>query len=252
MNNAQRTGLVIFLFLFILGPAAAEVTWQGELEEAEVHFINGRYEASEAVLNRLSARTAESEADAALRDGLVSLWKGRIALARDDEKSAEVLLLGAAAAGEALRNDDGFAQGPFLSKAFLLEAEARAEVMLFKGVSFIIKNGSLVQELAEETLSLDPDNPEALVIYAQGRINAPRLFGGNKREGIQILEELWNRRPGGPAGLEISVPQAYRAAISLGETLSESDPPEAARYFRAALALAPESSRARDGLNALP
>ncbi len=49
----------------------------------------------------------------------------------------------------------------------------------------------------------------------------------------------------------MTVPQAYRVAVSLGETMVESDSGAADRYFRSALILAPGSPRAREGLESL-
>lgn len=250
MDKLRRKGLTALVVFFSFFPAVAENAWLEELSEAEIHFINGRYDASEAVLNRLYSGPPAGSSETVLKNGVAALWKGRIALERADEPGAEVFLLEAAGAAEKLQNDVRPGDS-LLAAAYLLEAEARAEIMLFKGVGFIIKNGSRVQELAEKTLDLDPDNPEALVIYAQGRINAPRLFGGNRKEGLEILERLWQRRPGGREGPEMSVQQAYRVAVSLGETLAKPDPVAAARYFRAALALAPDSPRARAGLESL-
>jgi tetratricopeptide (TPR) repeat protein len=253
MNRILRLGLTALVFVLSLFQVVAGSSWQDELNEAEVHFINGRYDASTAVLDRLLSVQASDKvtSEMLLIKGSASLWKGRIALALDDEDDAESLLLSAIEAAEMLREDDGSGEETILMSSYLLEAEARAELMLFKGVAVIIKNGPLVQELAEKTLEIDPLNPEALVIYAQGRINAPRLFGGNKKEGIRVLEDLWLRRPGGRGEPEMTVPQAYRVAVSLGETMVESDSEAADRYFRSALILAPGSPRAREGLESL-
>jgi len=250
VNKKKGFGLTALVLLLLPFSTAGEIRRVETLEDAEIHFINGRYGASEEALNRLYAGAGEGSPEAALFKGIAALWKGRIALERADESGAEIFLLEAAAAAENFRKADGPGD-TLLARAYLLEAEARAEIMLFKGVGFIIKNGSLVQELAEKTLELDPDNPEALVIYAQGRINAPRLFGGNRKEGLEVLERLWQRRPGGREGPEMSIQQAYRVAVSLGETLAKSNPREAAGYFRAALSLAPDSPRARAGLENL-
>ena len=253
MNRVFRVGLTVLIFVLSLFEIAAESSWQDEMKEAEVHFINGRYDAATAVVDRLlSDRASEGRTWATLiKNGNANLWKGRIALELGDEAGAERFLLAAIEAAGMMREEEGRGEDPIRMSSYLLEAEARAELMLFKGVGVIIKNGPLVQELAEKTLEIDPMNPEALVIYAQGRINAPRLFGGNRKEGIQVLEDLWSRRPGGRGAPEMTIPQAYRVAVSLGDTMAESDSEEAEQYFRSALILAPGSPRAREGLESL-
>jgi tetratricopeptide (TPR) repeat protein len=79
------------------------------------------------------------------------------------------------------------------SEGWRLQADAGSYVMLIKGVANIIANSGKMQNMAKKSLLLDPDNARSSLIIAQALINAPPLFGGNKKKGSEILERLNNR-----------------------------------------------------------
>lgn len=76
------------------------------------------------------------------------------------------------------------------SEGWRLLSEAGSYIMLQKGVGYIIANSGKIQEQAEKSLLIDPQNNRAAFIVAQGLMNAPRLFGGDKKKGLEELERL--------------------------------------------------------------
>ncbi|MBI9097922.1 MAG: hypothetical protein JEY91_05570 [Spirochaetaceae bacterium] len=76
------------------------------------------------------------------------------------------------------------------SEGWRLISDAGSFIMLQKGVGYIISHSSDVQKQAEKALELDSTNARAALIVAQGLMNAPRLFGGNKEKGIEMLIDL--------------------------------------------------------------
>ena len=79
------------------------------------------------------------------------------------------------------------------SDSWRLMADAGSYIMLQKGMGYIMANSSKVQDQAEMALELDPANARASLIIAQYLVNAPGIAGGNKNEGIEILQELTTR-----------------------------------------------------------
>lgn len=79
------------------------------------------------------------------------------------------------------------------SEGWRIIADSGSYIMLQKGLGYIIKNSSKVQDYALKALELDNLNSRASLIDAQGLINAPKVFGGNKKKGISILEEQRKR-----------------------------------------------------------
>ncbi len=76
------------------------------------------------------------------------------------------------------------------SEAWGLLAESGSYIMLQKGLSYIISNSPKVKEYGEKAIALNPNNYRAIVIDAQGLINAPKIFGGDKKRGIENLRQL--------------------------------------------------------------
>jgi tetratricopeptide (TPR) repeat protein len=76
------------------------------------------------------------------------------------------------------------------SEAWGLLAESGSYIMLQKGISYIISNSPKVKEYGEKAIALNPNNYRAIVIDAQGLINAPRIFGGDKKRGLENLRKL--------------------------------------------------------------
>lgn len=64
-------------------------------------------------------------------------------------------------------------------------AVGRMRVDWSRGMTYGPKSTALL----EEALAIDPDNPRALMNAAQGLINTPEAFGGNKVKGCEMLRE---------------------------------------------------------------
>lgn len=87
------------------------------------------------------------------------------------------------------------AEGGAGADAWRIQADAGSFIMIQKGVGYIIANSGKVQDQAEKALEMDNSNVRASLIVAQGLINAPAIFGGNKRKGFAEMEAL-TRKPG--------------------------------------------------------
>lgn len=76
------------------------------------------------------------------------------------------------------------------SEAWSIKAEASSGIMIHKGTSYIIKNSKKINEYAQRSIDLNSKNIKANYIIAQGLINAPKIFGGNKVKGFKVLKDL--------------------------------------------------------------
>lgn len=80
------------------------------------------------------------------------------------------------------------------SDSWSVMAYAGSLIMIQKGITYIISNSGKVNDDAKKSLSLDKNNIRGAIVFAQGLINAPLIFGGNKKEGIRVLENLLKKR----------------------------------------------------------
>ncbi|MBI9103103.1 MAG: hypothetical protein JEY99_11870 [Spirochaetales bacterium] len=232
--KSKGWGLIILILTLL-----PSFLWTNEaaylLQSGIDSFLSGSINEAADILNEVGSDYANSE----LIRSRSKLWLGRVAIGGGDVETAERFLSEsaslAASAGLSFERSNG--NNKNLAEAYRVNADALAEIMLFKGVPYIIKNGGKVQELAEKSLANDPGNPDAAVIYAQGRINAPRLFGGNRNEGISILSDLWLNRLDG----NLSKAQIFRVAVALGDTYLKKDPDKAEEYYYQAALLFPDN-----------
>lgn len=108
------------------------------------------------------------------------------------------------------------------SEGWRLVSDCGSYIMLQKGVSYIIKNSAKVQEQAVRALEIDGSNSRASLIDAQGLINAPKIFGGNKKKGIEILE-IQSRRDDlnreDSFYIEMALAQAYKGSKNKEQAL---------------------------------
>lgn len=77
-------------------------------------------------------------------------------------------------------------------QAFAIEAEARSQLMRIGGVFAIVRSAGLVEDLANKALEINPFNVRARLLLAQGKINAPRIFGGKPEYAVELLNEIVN------------------------------------------------------------
>jgi hypothetical protein len=153
-------------------------------------------------------------------------WKGKTLylngiseIGFGDEKKGEFYLKEAVRAASTLRS-------ALPEQSYCLEAEARAQIMLIKGIPYIITNGGKVQKLAELALEINPDNAIAKLIVARSKINVPGLFGGAPKKGIEMLEEVLDQADGNPV---LSSHERFRYFLALGRGYEKIKEKEKAR-----------------------
>ncbi len=98
------------------------------------------------------------------------------------------------------------------AEALRVLADAGSSWMITKGLGGIIKMAPQVQEWSDRSLELDPSNPLALIINAQGQINAPKSAGGDPEAAARRLNALVARRDMDDISLfwgRVSLAQAY-------------------------------------------
>lgn len=199
--------LIVPFFSFSL-PAFSTEEAEGEYKKIMELWISGE-KSYRLVLDALA--DLEKRLDRLTANSTEFYWKARTLLAAGqisyyhDRKEGSIEIL-EKSRGFAVRAIDSGAG----SDAWRILSEAGSYIMIQKGVGYIIANSADIQEQAERCLEMDRGNVRAGLIVAQGLVNAPALFGGNKKKGISDLEEL-NRRFG------LSVEDQFFLALALGE-----------------------------------
>lgn len=126
--------------------------------------------------------------------------------------------------------------------ALSLRSEARSRLMLIRGIPYTIRNAGKTERIARDALEIEPDNALALLVLAQGKINAPGIFGGDVDFGISCLERV----------LENTTPESgelFTAYISLSEAWEKKkDYARATRYAETALSIYPGNPEAVEWL----
>jgi len=119
---------------------------------------------------------------------LIFYWKSKIvnlqgiqAYRQNKKQEADVLFTESAKLAESANKIGEFSEG------YGMMSEAKTQLMLLRGVLYIIQEGANTEALADKALSLDATNVRALIIKAYGRINAPAIFGGDPKKGIALL-----------------------------------------------------------------
>ena len=172
--------------------------WSGEADEDDIGNLLNNAE------RRFSGVT-----DTAARDyllGRVALYRGRGVLTWGSKGDARDLF------EEAMNLAESSTASRRTSEALRLHADAGSSWMITKGLGGIIKMAPQVQGWSDESLELDPSNPLALIISAQGQINAPRSAGGDPEAAAARLETLVARRDLDDISLfwgRVSLAQAY-------------------------------------------
>ena len=109
--------------------------------------------------------------------GRIAAEMGEINQARILFDAAEQLLKDAATEGES-------------AAIYALWADTKAQILLIRGISYVIRNSGKIRRLAQTALEIDPDNALARLVIARGKINAPRLFGGSVPKGIEMVRSV--------------------------------------------------------------
>lgn len=189
-------------------------------ESSYLNWITGDWDDDRTILS-LQALNPLLEAQRDNREKFY--WQSRILLAigtiyfQDGKSDLSLAALEASRdlAERALEMDN-------FSEGWRIFSDAGSFIMLQKGVGYIIANSSKVQEDAEKALDLNPDNARASLIVAQGLVNAPRLFGGNKKKGLEVLESLLKRR-------DLDREDSYFIEMALGDAYETAGKEDMAR-----------------------
>ena len=62
--------------------------------------------------------------------------------------------------------------------------------MLVRGIGYVIRNSPTLERLANQALDIDPGNITALLVLARGKLNSPKIFGGNSELAISLLTKV--------------------------------------------------------------
>ena len=186
-----------------------------------------------------SGRTSEAENMLKLQASEMPLYwqtrrahlEGLIAARRGDNEVAEELFNRMRRMAEEIAVAD-----PAVGLA--LQSEARSRLMLIRGIAYAIRNAPRTERLARASLEVDPTNTFALLVLAQGKINAPRLFGGDVDFGIEKLSEVSTNR-------DIEKAVLFRCLYGLSQAWQrKKDLSRAKQFVDAALDLYPENPNA--------
>jgi hypothetical protein len=205
-----------------------------ERENLLIRYLNADIDAGE--LRQLLDRTDLDPVDRAY----ISYMTGLAELRAGNKRRAERALVDADRIVSNLEIRDS------RSDLLRLNSEIRAQLMLVKGLFYIISHAASVEQMALAALEIDPRDVIAAVVVAQGRVNAPPAFGGNFEEGMSMLEELISRDDLTPSD-EFVVLTALVTAEQIGGNNQS-----ARRYARRALELFPRNPEMRDTLADIP
>ena len=168
---------------------------------------------------------------------LRSYWIARAHLARaihfnlhEDKKTARE----AGEAGlEAIRSA---LQGGEFAEGLRVEADLHSQMMFSRGIIYMVRNGERAREAAIRALELDPTNTTAMINVAGYYIHAPRIAGGDPKEGEALLRDV----------ITLTEPRSDDRFVALGMIagvyLEEGSYQNAADRLAQARAIHPQSS----------
>jgi len=76
---------------------------------------------------------------------------------------------------------------------------ARTRVLFFGGVPALMKEGAKLDEDYQAYLAENPRDPLARFMVAQGLMNKPRLFGGNPKEAVEMIQDVVSENSESPS-----------------------------------------------------
>ncbi len=119
------------------------------------------------------------------------------------------------------------------ARSVRLYVECLSQLSTLKTLGFLMSNGPKIQPLAEEAVSLNPDDPKARMILASRYVYSPSIWGGDPDRGIAMLEEI--KALGG-----LDREDRHNAAVGIGFAHTMAGRwDEAIPYFREALTFYP-------------
>lgn len=108
---------------------------------------------------------------------------------------------------------------------------AAQEMLLYPNWQ-IIRRAPEVEKIAEQALEYDPDNPGAKNLIAYGRLNAPRLFGGDPEEARDLFREILAAHRAESGAPQLMRSQLFTAYIGLSQAMAKLDNEREARRYR--------------------
>lgn len=151
---------------------------------------------------------------------------GRVALLRGtwfnilDEKRRAVDVL-----EEALRRAERALELEEFSEGYRLLSDAHSQMMLARGVIYMIRHGDEARSAAFHALELDPSNPRAHISVAGFYLNAPPVAGGDLERGIEVLRSGVRLEEAGES-------ERFLMYLWLSDAHEELGNPGAARRYR--------------------
>ena len=117
-------------------------------------------------------------------------------------------------------------------------AQARSRLMLVKGIGYVIRSAPTLERFARRALDIEPNHVTALLVLAQGKLNAPRIFGGDVGLAISLLMRALETR-------ELERGERFLAHLNLGEAYrKDKSREEAVHHASRALELYPHNEDA--------
>lgn len=149
----------------------------------------GSSSANSAYLDRAATlfNTVSDSAAKAYLLARVELYRGRISLETESKSTSRAFF------EKSMELADESLSFRESSEALRVKADAGSSWMITKGLGGIIKMAPQVQEWSDRSVVLDSRNALAIIISAQGQINAPKSAGGNPEEAARRLELLNGR-----------------------------------------------------------
>jgi len=96
---------------------------------------------------------------------------------------------------ESMSLSEGYLKGGRDARGVRLYTEALSQLSTLKNLGFLMSNGTKIQPLAEEAVSLDPGEVKAHLLLSSRYVYSPGIWGGDPGRGIAMLEDI-ARMPG--------------------------------------------------------
>ncbi|MDA3951933.1 MAG: hypothetical protein PF508_22180 [Spirochaeta sp.] len=203
------------------------------LEEAET-LIYSQRGSDDQIFGLLDA-AEQSFGDIGER-GLRAYWIARTYLARairynqfDNSRNAER----AATAG--LQEIEVALDGDPFSEGLRVQADLHSQMMMAKGLFYMIRNGDTARDAALDALERAPRSIKAQITVAGFLLNAPPMAGGDTEQARLVLERALAQEPASRNDRFLILGWLAQASFSLD------DNDAAEQYFAEAFAIYPDS-----------
>lgn len=240
----MRSSLLLASVLFVLGGTPATASALPSVPPATVPGSDLLYEAESLIYSESAARgevtrllnRARGEFRRINDPALRAYWEARAVLALgihlnqigEGRRAATALTEGFELINKAL------GRGNF-SEGLRVRADLYSQMMLSRGMLYMMRNGRAARDAAMEARRLDPKNVRALITVAGFYLNAPGVAGGDIQRGIEVLERALSLDPEDRNN-------RFLILVWLAEAHRSLDDQEPAReYLTRALQIYPES-----------